>query len=82
MNRSFFLRAALGLFAGLVLGTPSQAGLTFPVPYTYSVHQTGGPTLTATPVGTSVFGGWTGGCTGGTCTIVLQSDTTATATFN
>jgi hypothetical protein len=39
-------------------------------------------TLTATPVGTSVFGGWTGGCTGGTCTIVLQDDTTATATFN
>ncbi len=39
-------------------------------------------TLTATPIGTSVFGGFTGGCTGPTCTIILQSDTTVTATFN
>jgi Bacterial Ig-like domain (group 2) len=41
-------------------------------------------TLTATAVGTSVFGGWTGGCTGASasCTIILQTDTTVTATFN
>jgi Big-like domain-containing protein len=39
-------------------------------------------TLTATPVGTSVFGGWTGSCTGGTCTLILEDDATVTATFN
>jgi len=39
-------------------------------------------TLTATPVGASVFGGFADGCTGTTCTILLQSDTTVTTTFN
>jgi hypothetical protein len=41
-------------------------------------------TLTATPVGTSVFGGWTGGCvsSSSSCTFVLQEDTAVTATFN
>jgi hypothetical protein len=39
-------------------------------------------TLTATPVGASVFQSWGGGCSGSTCTIVLQSDTAVTATFN
>jgi len=39
-------------------------------------------TLTATPVGTSVFGSWSGGCTGSACTILLQSNTAVTATFN
>jgi hypothetical protein len=39
-------------------------------------------TVSATPVGGSVFGGFTGGCTGTTCTFVLQTDTTVTATFN
>ena len=41
-------------------------------------------TLTATAVGTSSFGGWSGGgCTGSsTCTIVLLSDTSVVATFN
>ena len=29
-------------------------------------------TLTATPVGTSSFAGWTGGCVGSSCTIVLK----------
>jgi hypothetical protein len=39
--------------------------------------------LTATPVAPSVFGVWSGGCTGSSsCTILLQSDTTVTATFN
>jgi hypothetical protein len=39
-------------------------------------------TLTATPVGASVFGGFSGGCTGSTCTIDLESDTAVVATFN
>ena len=41
-------------------------------------------TLTATPVGSSSFGGWSGGCTnsGSACTFSLQSNTTVTATFN
>jgi Divergent InlB B-repeat domain len=41
-------------------------------------------TLTATPVAPSVFGGWSGGgCSGATtCTILMQSDTIVTATFN
>jgi hypothetical protein len=41
-------------------------------------------TLTATPVAPSTFGGWSGGgCTGtGTCTLLLQTDTTVVATFN
>jgi hypothetical protein len=39
-------------------------------------------TVSATPVGSSSFGGFAGGCTGTTCTILLQSDTAVTATFN
>jgi hypothetical protein len=40
--------------------------------------------LTATPISPSTFGGWSGGgCTGtSTCTVLMQSDTTVTATFN
>jgi List-Bact-rpt repeat protein len=40
-------------------------------------------TLNATPVSPSTFGGWSGGCTGtGACTILMETDTTVTATFN
>jgi hypothetical protein len=41
-------------------------------------------TLTATPVGASSFGGWSGGCvnSGAVCTFTLQNNTTVTATFN
>ncbi len=41
-------------------------------------------TLTETPVGTSSFGGWSGGCVGSTsaCTFSLQGDTDVTATFD
>jgi endoglucanase len=40
-------------------------------------------TLTATPIAPSVFGGWSGACTGtSTCVLLMQSDTTVTATFN
>jgi hypothetical protein len=40
-------------------------------------------TLTATPIAPSTFGGWSGGCTGtSTCVLLMESDTTVTATFN
>jgi List-Bact-rpt repeat protein len=41
-------------------------------------------TLTATPVGASSFGGWSGGCTNSSsvCTFSLQGDTAVIATFN
>jgi uncharacterized repeat protein (TIGR01451 family) len=41
--------------------------------------------LTAAPGGTSIFGGWSGGCTGtdpNTCNVTLNSNETVTATFN
>jgi hypothetical protein len=40
-------------------------------------------TLTATPIAPSTFGGWSGGCTGtSTCVLLMETDTTVTATFN
>jgi hypothetical protein len=41
-------------------------------------------TLTATAIAPSTFGGWSGGgCTGtSTCVLLMESDTTVTATFN
>lgn len=40
-------------------------------------------TLTATPIAPSTFGGWSNGCTGtSTCVLLMQSDTTVTASFN
>src|SRR5439155_13732830 len=40
-------------------------------------------TMTAAPVAGSVFTGWSGGCTGtGSCTVILTSATTVTATFD
>ena len=40
-------------------------------------------TLTATPIAPSTFGGWSGACTGtSTCVLLLQTDTSVTATFN
>jgi hypothetical protein len=72
-----------GAGTGIVTSTPAGLSCANTDISCVASFPTGTPvTLTATPVGTSVFGGWTGGCTGGTCTIVLQSDTTATATFN
>lgn len=38
--------------------------------------------LTATPVAPATFGGWTGGCTGTSCVVLLESDTIVTAAFN
>lgn len=41
-------------------------------------------TLTATPVGTSTFGGWGDGCVNSAtaCTFTIQNDAAVTATFN
>ncbi|MER2562694.1 MAG: hypothetical protein ABTQ32_18350 [Myxococcaceae bacterium] len=40
-------------------------------------------TLTATPGGTSTFGGWSGACTGtGSCVVTLSAARSVTATFN
>jgi len=74
-------------FAGAGTGIVSTSPSGFSCPSTdiscVTSFPTGTPvTLTATPVGTSVFGGFAGGCTGTTCTILLQSNTTVTATFN
>jgi hypothetical protein len=72
-----------GAGAGIVTSTPDGLSCASTDVSCVASFPTGTPvTLTATPVGTSVFGGWTGGCTGGTCTLVLQDDTTVTATFN
>jgi hypothetical protein len=49
MKRSCLV-VALGLLASLAFVTPSQAGPTFPLAYSYSVAQSGGPTITATSV--------------------------------
>jgi hypothetical protein len=72
-----------GAGAGIVTSTPAGLSCANTDVSCVASFPAGTPvTLTATPVGTSVFGGWTGGCTGGTCAIVLQDDTTVTATFN
>lgn len=74
-------------FAGTGTGTitSSPAGINCPSTQVNCVASfpTGtGVTLTATPVGSSVFGGYSGGCTGSTCTIDMESDTAVVATFN
>lgn len=72
-----------GTGAGIVTVTPSGFGCaTTDVSCITSFPFDTSVTLTATPVGTSVFGGFTGGCTGTSCTILLQGDTIVTAAFN
>lgn len=74
-------------FAGLGIGTvvvsPSNFSCASPDVSCVTSFPTGTTlTLTATPLIPSSFGGWSGACTGTTCTILLESDTTVTATFN
>jgi Big-like domain-containing protein len=72
-----------GAGSGIVTSTPAGLSCANTDVSCIASFPAGTPvTLTATPVGTSVFGGWTGGCTGGTCVIVLQDNTSVTATFN
>ena len=66
--------------------TSLPTGINCSSPSTCSASFTVGTTvvLTANPQGTSTFGGWTG-CTmssGSSCTIVVQTSVTVTATFN
>jgi Divergent InlB B-repeat domain/Bacterial Ig-like domain (group 2) len=75
-------------FSGLGTGTVTVSPSGFSCASTNVTCTTSFPsgttvTLTAAPVGSSSFGGWSGGCTGsGACIIVLQSNITVTATFN
>jgi hypothetical protein len=59
--------------ANNVLMPDNDCALGFPV---------GDVTLTATPTGGSMFGGWSGACSGrSTCTVTMASDTAAYASF-
>lgn len=74
-------------FAGLGVGTVTSSPLNLSCASTAGICVGSFPagtsvTLTATAVPPSTFGGWGGGCVGAACTIVLQQDTTVTATFN
>jgi hypothetical protein len=65
--------------SGLSCSSPSACSDQFPIGTTI--------TLTATPTGTSTFGGWancnsTSGANATVCTVMLENDTTVTATFS
>jgi hypothetical protein len=79
-----FMTANVVCFTGTVTVSPSGFSCASTnVTCTTSFPSGTTVTLTATPAGSSSFGGWSGGCTGsGACIIVLQSNTTVTATFN
>ncbi len=73
--------------AGAGTGTVSSspAGISCPSACSASFASGTSVTLTATPTGSSTFGSWSSGCnsvSGNTCTVVLNADTTITATFN
>jgi Tol biopolymer transport system component len=74
--------AKSGAGAGTVSSSPAgiSCGLDCSEPYTSGTQVT----LTASPTGGSVFGGWSGGgCSGtGNCVVTLNADTTVTATFD
>src|SRR5207249_3256882 len=71
-----------GSGSGTVTSTP--AGITCGASCAGSYASGTAVTLTAAPVAGSVFTGWSGlGCTGtGSCTVILTSATTVTATFD
>ncbi|CAN5778776.1 hypothetical protein BH11MYX3_BH11MYX3_01920 [soil metagenome] len=64
--------------------TSSPAGITCGAECTASFAKDTVVTLTAAPATGSVFGGWSGGCTGTlpTCDVTLATAATVTATFN
>ena len=75
-----------GTGAGVVTGgpqnCPSGNACSFSVPRT-DPNALPQFTLTPQPDSLSVFGGWSGDCTGtGTCTVVMSAAHTVTATFN
>jgi hypothetical protein len=74
-------------FAGLGVGTVTSAPLNLSCASTAGTCVGSFPagtsvTLTATAIPPSTFAGWSGGCVGAACTIVLQQDTSVIATFN
>jgi len=76
-------------FAGTGTGNVSGSGISCSTPSSCSNQFTTGTTLslTASPTGTSSFGGWSGcnstsGLNASVCTVTLELNTTLTATFN
>ena len=73
-------------FAGTGTGTVTGSGISCSTPSSCSNQFTTGSALvlTASPNGTSVFGGWSGcsSTSGVNCTVFLQNNLTVTATFN
>jgi hypothetical protein len=76
-------------FAGLGTGTVTGNGISCSSPSSCSNQFTAGTTvtLTAVPTGVSTFGSWTncnstGGAGNSVCTVLVENNTTVTATFN
>lgn len=76
-------------FAGIGTGTVTGSGISCSTPSSCSNQFTTGTTLslTASPTGTSTFGGWSGcnstsGPNASVCTVTLELNLTLTATFN
>ena len=73
-------------FAGAGTGNVTGSGVSCSTPTACSYPFTAGTSLdlVATPTGTSTFGGWSGcnSSTGSSCTVLVEANTTVTATFN
>jgi hypothetical protein len=76
-------------FAGNGTGTVTGSGISCTSPNACTYQFTAGTTLTftASPTGSSVFGGWNNcntnsGTNNETCTVILENDVSVTATFN
>ncbi len=71
--------------AGTGIVSSSPAGIICPSACSASFPSGTSVILTAAPTGSSTFGSWSSGCSsisGNTCTVVLNGNTTITATFN
>lgn len=73
-------------FAGTGTGNVTGSGVSCSTPTACNYSFTAGTTLslTATPTGTSTFGGWSGcnSSNGSLCNVILENNATVTATFN
>ena len=68
-----------GVGSGVVSSSPAGISCGTDCTETYNTGTT--VTLTATAAVDSIFMGWSGGCTGATCTVTMTADRTAVATF-